>query len=95
MNKAILIIDMPSCCSECSLMFEDEHSYWCPVECSKNETDIYDYVELHRKPDWCPLRQLPEKQDTDPSKCSEPFYDFEFEHGYNQCIDEIISGYRH
>ena len=42
--------------------------------------------------DKCPLRLLPEKYEIDRSKCSDPFYEFEFEYGYNQCIDEILDG---
>ncbi len=41
-------------------------------------------------PHHCPLKSVPEKYDIDETKCSDPFYQFEFEYGYNQCIDEIL-----
>lgn len=93
MKKAILVIDMPRFCSECSLMVKDEYSYFCPVKCDENKTDLYeDYIRFHRKPGWCPLKELPEKKYIDKSKCSNPFYEFDFEHGYNMCINEILNG---
>ena len=87
MDKAILIIDMPSCCKDCPLCVSEElfpsfDEYSCIVE--NVAVDVYD------KPDWCPLKTMPEKYDIDKSKCSDPFYEFEFEYEYNQCIDEIL-----
>ena len=87
MNKAILVIDMPTCCNECSLMFQDEYSYWCPVRCDENKTDLYDnYIMFHRKPDWCPLKELPEKK---LGYTSDEFFNG-FDVGYNTCINEIL-----
>ena len=63
MRKAILLIDMPSCCKECSLMWADEYSYFCPVRCEENKSDIYDYILTNTKPKWCPLKPVPEKRD--------------------------------
>lgn len=89
MNKAILVINMPSCCNECSLMFQDEYSYFCPVKCEENKTDLYEnYIKFHRKPDWCPLKVMPHRKNSytnvDESK------DW-YEIGYNQCLSDIMS----
>lgn len=89
MSKAILIIDMPSCCNECKLRFDDDYSYWCSYD-NPEPNGVFQYIVNRTKPDWCPLRPLPEKYEIDRSKCSDPFYEFEFEYGYNQCIDEIL-----
>lgn len=41
------------------------------------------------KPDWCPLMDLPEKDNGDyPANTS----DAGFAEGWNQCIDEITGG---
>lgn len=53
MDKAILIIDMPSCCKDCPLCVSEElfpsfDEYSCIVE--NVAVDVYD------KPDWCPLK---------------------------------------
>lgn len=86
MNKAILVIDMPSCCNECSLMCKDEYSYYCPVKCEANKTDLYDnYIMFHRKPDWCPLKKLPDKR-----YIVDNGYINDFAYGWNSCINEIL-----
>lgn len=39
---------------------------------------------------WCPLRLVPEKYDTD----NTPYnldYNEDYERGYNACVDEILS----
>ena len=86
MNKAILVIDMPSCCNECSLMCKDEYSYYCPVKCEENKTDLYDnYIMFYRKPDWCPLKPAPKTQ--------KMWCDDEMDawiRGYNNCVREIL-----
>ena len=51
--KAFLITDMPKCCNECKCNFD----HWCSFD--NFERHIND---LERKPKWCPLRPLPEKQ---------------------------------
>lgn len=56
MNKAILVIDIPECCSECPLCIADEYntSHEC---CMKYKG----YVDAKSKPTWCPLKPLPTK----------------------------------
>ena len=56
MNKAVLIMDMPEqVCQECTLCYEAENDdeYLC---CATGKL-----VPDREKPDWCPLRELPEK----------------------------------
>ena len=81
MSKAILVLnEMPLSCYECPL-----HNYhFCDVNGDPIDYDV--------RPSHCMLKELPEKHEIDRSKCSDPFYEFEFEYGYNQCIDEIIGG---
>ena len=86
MNKSILIIDTPMCCNECSLMFKDEYSYFCPVKCDENKTDLYDdYIKRHKKPDWCPLKKLPRR------KFIWNDDDCDYQLGYNDCLNDIKS----
>lgn len=87
MNKAILVIDMPNSCYECPIcatwdVFPSVEEYYC--------TATNDSVNRSSKPDWCPLKPLPEKYEIDRNKCSDLFYEFELEYGYNACIDEIL-----
>ena len=83
MNKSILVIDTPDCCRECPLCSEDHMTYrdYCRI------TDKH--IWTTEKPDWCPLKPLPEKYDMD----NTPYnldYNEDYERGYNACIDEIL-----
>lgn len=78
MSKSILVIDTPDYCINCPCHFaEMSGQVWCGKE---NKELLSDDIETF-KPDWCPLRDLPEKY--------EPV-SMNFEHGFNACIDEIL-----
>lgn len=79
MSKAILVIDMPSSCSECPCCYIPR----CEVlEKPLKTSEIYEC-----KPDWCPLRELPEKNT---KKYSDGYkYGKGYQNGYNACIDEL------
>lgn len=88
MNKAVLVIDMPEDFTECNFCVELSAHDRC-VAAGKRIFTI-------TKPDWCPLKPLPEKYDIEAEK-NKPHdrdYDWEFESGYNVCIDEILRGDR-
>lgn len=98
MGKMILVIDDPKFCCNCPSAKSKKHNItkeeiWL---CGIAHKDKYDYywnpidIDSDTKPDWCPLKSVPEKYEIDKSKCSDPFYEFEFEYGYNKCIDEIL-----
>lgn len=89
MHKAILVIDMPSCCDECFAL--DEYGDY-PICRITQEQRGYTFRTREQKMDKCPLKPAPEKYEIDRNKCTDPFYQFEFEYGYNQCIDEILGG---
>lgn len=85
MNKSILIINTPDNCYDCPLMYDN---YSCIITGSlffKGDFDPCKDILQN-----CPLKKIPEKYEIDKSKCSDSFYEFEFEAGYNQCIDEIL-----
>lgn len=80
MSKSILVIDMPENCEKCK--FSEFRGIVCRaigLNKSHNNTD--------NKPDWCPLRDLPEKANH-PDYCDNGRYD----KGWNDCIDEILKG---
>lgn len=84
MDKAILVIDMPNCCNECKIRFDDEYSNWCPCK-NPEENGVWKYVENGTKPDWCPLKQLPEHKLIWQYEAAD-----DYERGYNACLDEIL-----
>ena len=95
MDKVILVIDKPSSCYDCPLRIV-KFRHLCETiiidSCNaiNREIDKKHFYNM-TKPNWCPLKKIPEKYEIDRNKCSDPFYEFEFEGGYNQCIDEILS----
>ena len=91
MDKAVLIVNMPESCRDCELLWRDEYSVFCPVNLPCNTTDVYDYVEASAKPDWCPLKPIPEKYNMENVVCDRD-YDGDYEYGYNTCVDEILGG---
>lgn len=81
MSKSVLVINTPKYCALCVLRSGVSHPF-----CRVNNRDITD---LSIRPDWCPLMDLPEKDNGDyPANTS----DAGFAEGWNQCIDEITGG---
>lgn len=80
MSKSILVIDTPENCAKCPCFLEVATDC-----CGVNGKDI----DGHGKPDWCPLRNLPEKCEID-TNLSEIEYFRRI--GFNACIDEISKG---
>lgn len=81
MSKSVLVINTPKYCALCVLRSGVLHPF-----CRVNNRDITD---LSIRPDWCPLMDLPEKDNGDyPANT----FDAGFVEGWNQCIDEITGG---
>lgn len=80
MAKAILVMDMPEqVCQKCTLCYETENDdeYLCCV--------VGKLLPDGEKPDWCPLRELPEKANH-PDYCDNG----RFDKGWNACLDKIL-----
>ena len=71
MAKAVLVMDMPEqVCQKCTLCYETEDDEYLCCAVGKLVPD-------GEKPDWCPLRELPEKMP-------------DLEHGYENVEKSII-----
>lgn len=84
MSKSVLVIDTPKYCALCVLRSGVHHPF-----CRVNNRDITD---LSIRPDWCPLKPLPEKK-----LHTAPVSNYELQKnlladGWNNCIDEITGG---
>lgn len=84
MDKAVLVMDMPSSCSKCSL-FGDCYADMC-CRGMDNRTINYPYPE-NFKQDWCPLKPVPKENVYEE-------YHLEWSRGYqsgwNDCINAIV-----
>ena len=73
MSKAILVIDMPNSCEECDVIDFCHSNDW--------------KTNLKIKPDWCPLRELPQKKE---EKVYTSLFAIAKKNGWNDCIDAIL-----
>lgn len=80
MSKAILVMDMPSGCIKCPLYDYVPSSCFLTNKFQNNIGEDF-------KPDWCPLRELPQKKKANTNTTA---YDKAVQIGYNTCIDEIL-----
>lgn len=78
--KAILVIDMPSCCIECPLY--DFDTYLCSSEMETTNENRHD-----ERMDWCPLKPMPQIKYISPNDTHD---DLIFQMGWNACLDSII-----
>lgn len=98
MSKSVLVIDTPENCYYCSFgsayCSGIEYVAYCELaDCLDYDaflmTEEYYDSESKSRPEWCPLMDLPEKDNGDyPANTS----DAGFAEGWNQCIDEITGG---
>ena len=78
MGKAVLVMDIPNRCGECSLgSYMDSDHTICRGAMRMSYSDT--------KPKWCPLKPLPKRQEL---TFYEPGQDA-ITMGWNACIEEI------
>ena len=81
MSKSVLVINTPKYCALCVLRSGVHHPF-----CRVNNRDITD---LSIRPDWCPLKPLPEKKEyIVPNDNVESQKDI-IAVGWNACLREI------
>ena len=94
MSKSILVIDTPEACLDCKFCREIQEGIeaCCELSDKPNDKELCRMIDVgycQEKPNWCPLRDLPEKANH-PNYCDNGRYD----KGWNDCIDEILEGDR-
>lgn len=93
MAKAVLVMDeMPECCADCYCGYFERDTKELNLVCGAAGEDANNVG----KPDWCPLRELPEKKEEfELRKCKGsvkgawkvPLIENK---GFNACLDEIL-----
>lgn len=93
MSKSVLVIDTPEKCLDCQFCFELDEGVeaCCSIADDDKDTRFIkkidcEYGYCQGKPDWCPLKPLPEKNTTENDMTD---YQCGMADGRNQCIDEI------
>lgn len=93
MSKSALVIDTPENCLDCQFCYELDEGVeaCCSISDDDKDTSLMkkidcEYGYCQGKPDWCPLKELPEED-------HENHYPDEWEDGYadgwNACLREI------
>lgn len=85
MSKAMLIMDMPTCCNECRF-FNDNYDY--PQCIITGETKGYKFKKFENKMDSCPLRFVPSKRYH--SAYGSGQIEMSDDKVWNRCIDTIL-----
>lgn len=87
MRKSVLVIDTPEKCLDCNLCVLDMDG---SISCYYNKREICSNVEENNsRPEWCPLRELPNKKEyIIPIDNVESQKDI-IAVGWNACIDAI------
>ncbi len=88
MTKAILVMDMPERCDKCRLLLkipQKDGLALCLARPTNGQEEYNPKREKSWRPDWCPLRELPEKINH-PDYCDNG----RFDKGWNACLDEFL-----
>lgn len=87
MSKSLLVMKTPENCRSC--MYIGTFRYFCRINCK-------DIEDASVKPDWCPLKPLPDKMKLTGVYGREYFQSNgkmpSYKIGWNDCIDEITGG---
>lgn len=84
MSKSIIVINTPKTCGECRASYCADIWYCYGGAYRRMLTSN----EIYAKPDWCPLKPLPEKREVENAYTNygeEPW----FSDGWNACLEEI------
>mgnify|MGYP000421708168 FL=1 len=95
MSKSVLVIDTPENCLDCQFCYELDEGVEACCSISDDDEDASlmkkidcEYGYCQGKPDWCPLMDLPEKDDFD--DLYDEYYTG-YHDGWNRCLKEITS----
>lgn len=94
MPKAVLVIDMPERCTKCPLLLTIPQKgglALCLARPTNGQEEYNPKNEKTWRPDWCPLRELPEKKEELPVEQYESgSIARAFVSGFNACLEEIL-----
>lgn len=95
MNKSVFVMDTPERCVECNFCGHEYTGEGMNIECGASYCclNAHEVKNIESKPDWCPLKPLPERMkvtgiyngDYFKSGGKPPSYKI----GWNACLDEI------
>ena len=94
MSKSVLVIDTPNTCLDCMFCFELDEGInaCCSVMSDENDKSLCRDIQCvggycQGKPDWCPLKELPEEENSD--YCLDEYCDG-YDDGWNALRRKIL-----
>ena len=94
MRKSVLVIDTPEKCLDCQFCYELDEGVeaCCSISDDDKDTSFMkkidcEYGYCQGKPDWCPLKPLPENDDFD--DLYDEYYTG-YHDGWNRCLKKIV-----
>lgn len=85
MSKGIIVVDVPADCRDCLIRSLAD-------DCIVGR-NVMEYRHNRNRPDWCPIRPLPEKKTLTGDVSNEVKIGEELVRaGWNACIDQILKG---
>lgn len=99
MSKSVLVLDTPENCLDCRFCYESDEGVeaCCSISDDDKDTSLTkkidcEYGYCQGKPDWCPLKPLPEKKEyVDPTSSAKAKKNI-IAVGWNTCINMIVKG---
>lgn len=96
----MLVIDTPENCLDCRFCYESDEGVeaCCSISDDDKDTSLTkkidcEYGYCQGKPDWCPLKPLPEKKEyVDPTSSAKAKKKNIIAVGWNTCINMIVKG---
>ena len=96
MSKSVLVMNAPENCLDCRFCYESDEGVEACCSISDDDEDAIlmkkidcEHGYCQGKPDWCPLKPLPEKSTAENDMTD---YQCGMVDGRNQCINEITGG---
>ena len=96
MSKSVLVIDTPENCLDCRFCYELDEGVEACCSISDDDKDASlmkkidcEYGYCQGKPDWCPLKPLPEEKE---EECWRSKLSLAWIRGWNTCISKIAGG---
>ena len=93
MSKSVFVIDTPETCCDCRFCYELNEGIeaFCYATNSDTNKTLIKEIDCkdgycNGKPDWCPLRPLPEKIEVGDV---DNIHNFNRAVGWNTCLDEV------
>lgn len=96
MAKGFILVDVPENCLDCRFCIEVHEGIeaYCALVNNPDNHDEFKEIEVSYppdKPDWCPIRELPERKKPNKFTLSPMIKEhyYEFDSGYNACLDYL------